>query len=77
MKNSSFLSKEAFPRIKHLPISLIKKEGEIQEKNITKVKLRCTPQVWLRSLPQAFRAHLPTILWRGGTGPTGHDEDGP
>ena len=61
MNIASFLSTEAFPRIKHPPISLINKEFEIQYKNITKVKFSCTPQVWVTSLPQALRIHLPNI----------------
>ena len=70
MKTASYLSTEAFPRIEHPPISLIKKEGKIQDKNITKVKLSCTPQVWVTSLPQALRTHLSNILWRISQIPT-------
>ena len=70
MKNALFLTTEAFPRIEHTPISLIKKEGEVQDKNVTKVKLSCTPQVWVTSLPQALRTHLPNILWRISLIPT-------
>ena len=71
MKTASFLSTDSFPRIKHPPISRIKKEGEIQDNNITKVKLSCTPQVWVTSLPQALRTHLLNILWRTPLIPTG------
>ena len=74
MNTASFLSTEAFQQIKHLPISLINMEGEIQDKNITKVKLSCTPQVWVTSLPQAFRTHLPNILWRISLTPTGRTQ---
>ena len=70
--NTDFLiSTEALPRIEHPPISLIKKEGEIQDNNITKVKLSCTPQVWVTSLPQALRTHLTNILWKISMIPTG------
>ena len=57
--------------IENTPIFLINKEGNIQDKNITKVKLSCTPQVWVMSLPQALRMHLPNILWRISLIPTG------
>ena len=70
MKTALFISMEAFPRIKHPPISLINKEVEIQGKNITKVKLSCTPQVWVTSLPQDLRKHLPNILRRISLIPT-------
>ena len=71
MKTALFISTEAFQRIKHPPIYLINKEVEIQGKNITKVKLSCTPQVWVTSLPQALRTHLSNILWRISQIPTG------
>ena len=70
MKIDPFLSTEDFPRIEHPPISLIKKEGDIQDKNITKLKLSCIPQVWVTSLPQALRMHLPNTIWRISLIPT-------
>ena len=71
MRTDSFLSMEAFPIIKHPTIYMIKMEGDIQDNNITKVKLSCTPQVWVTSFPQALRTHLPYIIWRISLIPTG------
>ena len=70
MNTDLLISTEALPRIEHPPISLIKKEGDIQDKNTTKVKLSCTPQVWVTSLPQALRTHLTNILWKISLIPT-------
>ena len=71
MKTDSLLSTEASPWIKYTPISLINKEGDIQDKNTTKEKLSCTPQVWVTSLTKALKTHLPNILWRISLIPTG------
>ena len=71
MKTASFIFTEAFPRVEIPPIPLIKKKGEIQDKNITKLKLSCTPQVCVTSLPQALRTHIPNIIWGISLIPTG------
>ena len=57
--------------IEHTHIFLINKEGDTKDKNITKVKPSYTPQVWVMSLPQALRMHLPNIIWRISLIPTG------
>ena len=71
IKTASSLSTEAFPRIEIPTIPLIKKEGEIQDKNITKLKLSCTSQVWVTSLSHALRTHIPNIIWGIYLIPTG------
>ena len=45
MKNVLFLSAEAFPRMEYPPTPLIKKEEDIHDKNLHKIKIRLTPNI--------------------------------
>ena len=58
MKLASYISEEYSPMIKPPTITIIKKEEDIQDRNIIKIKLCCTPK---NAAPEIYEFKMGTF----------------